>query len=323
MNNSNVFSLKRLVTSLALGAFLLTNISYGQNISINKEITKPYSFEENTSLYLVNIGDGELAVRYKKGEGIPIVFIHGSWDDHHSWEEVANYVGTGLKNPIILYDRRGHSASTPDKEQGTISQDVNDAIVLVKQLGFDKAHFIGHSYGANIVVELANQYPAIAESIILYEPPIFGLLKNSEEYKPVAKEVKDAMATAKDMLEKGDIELGTIHFIEYVAFGKGSWKNIFDDRARSTMLASYRTWVDQANDPERLNIKPAKLKDFKGHITAIKGSESIPVYPGVIDELYKIDNRINVQTVQGAGHGGLVSHPQETADIIVKHFENL
>ncbi|WP_010255126.1 alpha/beta fold hydrolase [Myroides injenensis] len=323
MNYNRLICLKRLVIGLALGAFLFTDISYGQNISINKEITNTYSFEDNTSLHLVDIGDGGLAVRYKKGVGTPIVFVHGSWDDHHSWEEVANYVATELKNPIILYDRRGHSASTPDKEQGTISQDVNDALLLIKQLGFEKAHFIGHSYGANIVVELANQYPAVTESIVLYEPPIFGLLKNNEEYKVVGKEVKDAMASAKEMLEQGDIELGTIHFIEDVAFGKGSWKNIFDDRARSTMLASYRTWVDQANDPERLNIKPAKLKDFTGHITAIKGSESIPVYPGVIDELYKIDNRINVQTVQGAGHGGLVSHPQETANIIVKHFENL
>src|SRR5690606_28529816 len=92
------------------------------------------TFEDENPLYFVNIGDVDLAVRYKKGEGTPIVFVHGSWDDHHSWMPVAELLSTKIKNPVILYDRRGHSASTPDKQQGTISQDVNDALLLIQKL---------------------------------------------------------------------------------------------------------------------------------------------------------------------------------------------
>lgn len=49
------------------------------------------------------------------------------------------------------------------------------------------------------------------------------------------------MKKSKQPLEKDDIELGTFNFIENVAFGKGSWHSIFDERARSTMVASYGT----------------------------------------------------------------------------------
>ncbi|MDM1399080.1 alpha/beta hydrolase, partial [Myroides odoratimimus] len=198
-------------------------------------------------------------IRYKKGQGTPIVFIHGSWDDHNSWLPVAEELIKTTTNPIILYDRRGHSASSPDKEQGTISMDVQDAVSLLDALQIKKAHFIGHSYGANITIELANNHADRVESIVLYEPPIFGMLKGQTEYKQILSEVQNEMQKSKTLLEQGHIEQGTFNFIEKVAFGKGSWYSVFDQRARNTMTASYTTWLDQANDPERLNIKPENL----------------------------------------------------------------
>jgi len=278
------------------------------------------AFRDENPLYLVNIGDADLAVRYRKGIGTPVVFVHGSWDDHHSWMPVAERLAREIKNPLILYDRRGHSASAPDKEQGSIAQDLGDVLRLVEKLGFEKAHFIGHSYGANTVAQLACLHPEKAESILLYEPPMFGLLKNKPRHKTEMQAVKQAMATAKTLLENGEIEKGTILFVEKVAFGENSWKSLFDDRSRSTMAANYRTWLDQSNDPERLNIQPEKLNGFAGKITVVSGTHSIPVYPAVVEELKAMVGKIIVKTIAKAGHGGMVSHPEETARIIFGHL---
>lgn len=292
------------------------NTAVAQNDSL-----KRISFQDENPLYLVNIGDADLGVRYKKGVGIPVVFVHGSWDDHNSWVPVAEQLSKELKNPLILYDRRGHSTSTPDKKQGTISEDVSDVLSLIKKLGFEKAHFIGHSYGANIVVQLAVSNPEKAKSIVLYEPPIFGLLKRDTKYQGILSEVATAMATAKTLLEKGEIEKGTIQFIENAAFGESSWKTIFDKRARNTMTASFRTWLDQSNDPERLNIQPEKLNQFMGNITLISGTNSIAAYPAVAQELNSKVDKLRIKTISGAGHGGPVSHPTETLDIILEHIK--
>jgi pimeloyl-ACP methyl ester carboxylesterase len=278
---------------------------------------------ENTPLYQIKVSDANLAIRYKEGQGIPIVFIHGSWDDHNSWAPVAEELIKTATNPIILYDRRGHSASSPDKEQGTISMDVQDALSLLDALHIQKAHFIGHSYGANITIELAVNHPERVESIVLYEPPIFGMLKGQSEYKQILSEVQSEMQKSKTLLEQGHIEQGTFNFIEKVAFGKGSWYSIFDQRARNTMTASYATWLDQANDPERLNIKPENLNQFKGKITLITGSDSILVYPAVAKEIKQKVNSIELYTIQEAGHAGLVSHPKQTANSILQHLGNL
>ena len=323
MSNKN-FSLKLtllIISFFGLFAILCTPVLAQNGEYVHKSNKK--TFEDENPLYLVNIGDANLAIRYKKGEGIPIIFVHGSWDDHHSWMPVAERLITQISNPVILYDRRGHSASTPDKQQGSISEDVNDALLLMQKLGFEKAHFIGHSYGANIVVQLASLHPEKAATIILYEPPMFGLLKDIQQYNLELQKVNKAMATAKTLLESGDIEKGTIHFIEQAAFGENSWKNIFDERARSTMIASYRTWLDQTNDPQRLHIQPEKLNNFNGTITVLSGTHSIPVYLAVAKELKKKVPTIQLKIIPQAGHGGLISHTIETTEIIEEHLKKL
>lgn len=160
------------------------------------------------------------------------------------------------------------------------------------------------------------------ESIVIYEPPIFGLLKGKPQYKSALEEVQTEMQKSKQLLEQGRIEEGTFNFIENVAFGKGSWSTVFDERARSTMTASYATWLDQSNDPERLNIKPGKLTSFKGNITLLMGSNSILAYPAVAKELKEILPAIRLQTVEGAGHGGLLSHAEQTASFITEHLSS-
>lgn len=316
-HSMNIFNLQGLI----LFSLLLLNFSPSE-LTAQKQVNTAYYSIETAPLYLVSVGDVELGIRHKKGQGTPVVFIHGSWDDHNSWLPVAEELAGNIPNPSLLYDRRGHSTSTPDTQQGTISMDVQDVLSLLDSLGYDKAHFIGHSYGANIAVELVNSHPERAESIVIYEPPMFGLLKDNPSYKTALREVQLEMQKSKELLQQGAVELGTFNFIEKVAFGKGSWYSIFDERARSTMVASYRTWLDQANDPERLNIRPAKLNEFKGKITLITGSNSIAAYPAVAKELKSKVPQLQLHSIEGAGHAGLVSHAAQTAAIILAHLES-
>ncbi|WP_071145278.1 alpha/beta fold hydrolase [Bacteroides ihuae] len=307
------------VLSLFLVLLFPVNIKAQQEKGIISELTVN-GFEKENSLFLVNIGDAELATRYRRGEGTPIFFVHGSWSDHGSWLPIATQLAGRVKNPIILYDRRGHSASTPDIAQGSIMQDVNDVIALIKALGFEKADFIGHSYGSNIVIQLAIEHPEVVKDILIYEPPLFGLLKGKAQYKTDLQETKDAMLLAKSLLEKGEIEKGTIQFLEKVAFGEGCWETLFDKGERRIMLSNYHTWLDQSKDPQRLNIQPVKLNEFSGRVTILYGAETLPVYKDVVAELDRILKNKRIIKIENAGHGGLVTNSSGVSQAIDKYL---
>lgn len=304
----------KLSTFLIVLLFSIQITTAQQHETISEQ--KITGFEKENPLFLVNIGDANLATRYRKGEGTPLIFVHGSWGDHNSWLPIAAQLAGQIKNPLILYDRRGHSASTPDVAQGSITQDVNDAIDLMEALGFEKANFIGHSYGSNIVIQLATEHSKAVKNILVYEPPLFGLLKEKSEYQTDLREIKSAMLLAKSLLEKGEIEKGTIQFIEKAAFGNASWENMFDKSERRIMLANYHTWLDQSRDPQRLNIQPAKLNDFKGGITILYGTKTLPVYKDVITELSKILQNKQIIKIENAGHGGLITNSYEVSQLI-------
>jgi pimeloyl-ACP methyl ester carboxylesterase len=62
--------------------------------------------------------------------GPPIVLVHGSRGDHHSWDAVVPQLArTGR---VTTYDRRGHSQSERPAGQGSIREDVADLAALIE-----------------------------------------------------------------------------------------------------------------------------------------------------------------------------------------------
>ena len=280
----------------------------------------PLSITETAFLKRIDTGTVKLATRIVPGKSIPILFIHGSWDDHNGWIPVAESLQKKRNNQIILYDRRGHSASTDVSGQGHISGDVDDAVKLIQKIHSGPVHVAGHSYGANIAISLTNKHPELVASLFLYEPPAFGVLKKKEKYTPLLKEVKASMTAAKALLETGDIEEGTIAFVENVAFGKNSWRGLFDERTRNCMVSNADTWLDQSRDKERLLVRADKLSSFKKQITLVYGGSSLPVYQAIAAEMQELVPALHIHQCKGAGHGGPISHPDRVADFLDAHI---
>ncbi|MEM1434497.1 MAG: alpha/beta hydrolase [Pseudomonadota bacterium] len=268
----------------------------------------------------VDVGEVQLAVRHHPGRGTPILFIHGSFDDHQGWDEVIAALPASVANPLIVYDRRGHSASTDTPGQGVLSQDIADAAALIRSLTDGQAHVVGHSYGASIAIGLAATEPELAASLVLYEPPLFGMLEAAPDFAEGRATLKTTMQAAAKHLVAGRLEAGTTLFVEAVAFGPGSWA-AFDDRTRACMLANAETWLDQSRDPERLAVDPAGLEHFAGLKTLVGGTASLPAFRLTNELIRKQLSAARERLVDGAGHGGIFSHGSEVAAVIAEHLE--
>ena len=268
----------------------------------------------------IDIGEVKLATRVLEGGAGVMLFIHGSFDDHHTWLPLTRALAvTG--HTMVVYDRRGHSASTEVAGQGTIRQDADDAARLIEQLGLGRVHVVGHSYGAGVAVLLAAKCPELVSSLYLHEPPAFALLTDSPELDKLGEQARAVARESVALLTDGRVEEGTAYFMDNMAFGAGSWSALFDDRARATMVANSDTWLDQSRDPERLAVDVAALNAFDRPVTFSVGSRTLPTFAAVTAEMLRLVPRASSATIEGAGHGAPTSHPDELAAAIRHHLE--
>lgn len=266
------------------------------------------------SLRRVGVGDVDLVYRLG-GDGPPVLLIHGSWEDHRTWDAVADRLRASCT--VLVYDRRGHSGSTAPVGQGSIGEDVDDAAGLLVRFGLAPAVVVGHSYGASVALLLAARHPELTARAVVHEPPLFALLAGDPRWAAVSAATADVMAAVARGLEEGEVESAVQTFVEKVGFGPGSWHGLFDDRGRATALANHATWLDQSRDPERLAVDLAAVAASGVAVTVTTGSQSLPAYPEVAARTVAALPRADLVTVPGAAHGVQLSHPGAFAEIVL------
>ena len=113
----------------------------------------------------------------RKGEGKPVILLHGWPGFWYDWRAVIPQLSK--ETDVIAPDLRGFGDS--DKPVGDpvllYSPEVHaeDLISLMDSLGISKAVFAAHDIGATIAQTLAKLYPDRVESLVLLNPPYPGI----------------------------------------------------------------------------------------------------------------------------------------------------
>jgi pimeloyl-ACP methyl ester carboxylesterase len=97
-----------------------------------------------------------------------IVFNYGLVCSNHHWKYQIEYFDQrGYQ--ILIHDYRGHFQSTGkhDVKKITFPQMAKDIKDLCDFLGIDKAYMLGHSMGVNITLQIAKDYPALVQGMVL------------------------------------------------------------------------------------------------------------------------------------------------------------
>jgi pimeloyl-ACP methyl ester carboxylesterase len=102
------------------------------------------------------------------GVGAPVVLVHAG--------VFADWFEPLLKEPalsrhycLVTYHRVGYAASTHVTGPVTIAQQAAHVRALMLMLGIDRAHLVGHSSGANIIMQVALDAPDKVQSLALLE----------------------------------------------------------------------------------------------------------------------------------------------------------
>lgn len=122
---------------------------------------------EESDMERTTSNDGTIISFWRRGEGPPLLLVHGTTADHSRWDPISRQFEQDFS--VYAMDRRGRGKSS-DSPEYDIMREAEDVAAVAEAIG--KPLFIlGHSYGAVCSLEAALLTDKIRR-MILYEPPI-------------------------------------------------------------------------------------------------------------------------------------------------------
>ena len=141
------------------------------------------------------------------GEGEAVLLIHGS-HVAESFLPLVREATLADRNHLIRYHRRGFAGSDRHSGPFSIEEQAQDAVALMKHLGLERAHVVGHSYGGVTAVQIALDAPRFVHSLVLLEPPLMTVEGTADFFRTTAP-IREAYRSG-DARGAVDSFLGTV-----------------------------------------------------------------------------------------------------------------
>jgi pimeloyl-ACP methyl ester carboxylesterase len=108
------------------------------------------------------------------GSGEDVVLIHGLGANHAFW-----YLGIARRLAqryrVLTYDLRGHGRSSMPSVGYRLAEMADDLDALMSHLGVEKAHVVGHSFGARVALCYAMLHPARVATLTIADTQLRSL----------------------------------------------------------------------------------------------------------------------------------------------------
>lgn len=101
----------------------------------------------------------------EKGDGFPVVFLHGNSEDHTYFSAQIEYFSQ--KYRVIAVDSRGHGKSPRGDGELTLKRMADDLFDFLTEKGLDCISLIGFSDGANVAMYFALKHPEMLHKLVL------------------------------------------------------------------------------------------------------------------------------------------------------------
>ena len=213
-----------------------------------------------------------LELEYRlRGRGDPVVLIH--WGVCAAWAEpLTGEPALAARHRLLSYHRAGFAGS--DRIQGPVSMAEHAAhcVQLMRHLGIERAHVVGHSSSALIALQLALDSPRAVHTLALLEPA-----RPVPATEAQAAFVRDFVAPAVERYRAGDKD-GAVDIWARGVFGsdyRGALPRLFDqavadaDAFFAQELPALQQWSFTPEDATRIT-QP---------VLAVRGEHTVPTFP--------------------------------------------
>ncbi|MCQ3939342.1 MAG: hypothetical protein DPW18_20200 [Chloroflexi bacterium] len=236
----------------------------------------------------------------RRGQGKPLVLLHGYPLDHSIWHETASLLENDFS--LILPDLRGFGKSTTVDAPYAMDDFAADLAGLLDHLGIQKTAIAGHSMGGYVALAFVNRYPERVSGLGLVASQAMA---DSQEKK------EGRYKAAAEIAEKG-----TQGVVESMAAKltpdekiQGSVREIMKKQNPAAFIGALKAMA------ERIDAT-SLLATFDFPVTLVHGDR---------DDLIPIDRAREVKAavphahlleLKGAGHMPMMEAPQQIAEAL-------
>ena len=120
----------------------------------------------------------------EQGEGPLVLCLHGFPDCYHSFRHQLPFLAEHGYRAVSVSLRGYEPSSQPADGDYSLESIAHDVISFIDQLGEDKAHLIGHDWGAAITYTAGAKAPDRFQSLTTMAVPHSGRFVNEAFFKP-------------------------------------------------------------------------------------------------------------------------------------------
>lgn len=127
------------------------------------------------------VGLRGLRLHYRDWGGksrVPMVLLHGLASQSHIYDLMAPLLARNFR--VVALDQRGHGESSRPESGYDMNSVAEDLEVFLAVLHFERAIFVGHSWGGNVALQFGAQYPQRTAALVLVDGGFIDLQSNPE-----------------------------------------------------------------------------------------------------------------------------------------------
>ena len=260
--------------------------------------------------------DGLELAHELRGSGEPVVLIH--WGVGVAWAEpLLAEPALADRHRLLSYHRAGFGDSSPIEGPVSIADHAEHCRLLMRRLGIERAHVVGHSSSAVIALQLALDFPDAVLSLVLMEA--------ARPVPPTAAQaefVREFVEPAVERYRAGDRAAGVVTFFRGV-FGSGYRRRLEDgmpgvfeqavaaaDAFFTQELPALQRWSFTEDDASRI-VQP---------VLAVLGGSTAPTFPERRELLVSWLPDVEPLDLPGVTHLLHLQSPRATAEGLAAFF---
>ena len=234
-----------------------------------------------------------------------VLLVHGTLLTGAQYVKLAYALQPAFR--VLSIDRRGSGASRMERPAHVpIARHVDDLVAVLDDAGVERAVVFGHSFGANLSLELAARHPDRVARLIVYEPAYLALADatTAARFAPLPDAVQAAF-------ERGGAAAAAELFLRRVV-GDAYWEGLTEPQRDFSRAEGGGAVADTG----MAGLEPDGLAGISCPVTVATGGATDPHYAPLADAVAARIPGARRVTLPGVHHGAPIMDPAPFVELI-------